>query len=57
MTTCGLLNDPALANAISRCIDVTTFLQTPSSFSDVLDDDDDDVNDGIDKVGKLETIA
>ena len=55
--TCGLLNEPALANAISRCIDVTTFLQTPSSFSDVLDDDDDDVNDGIDKVGKLETIA
>jgi hypothetical protein len=49
------LNEPALANAISRCIDVTTFLQTPSSFSDVLDDDD--VNDGIDKVGKLETIA
>jgi hypothetical protein len=54
MTTCGLLNEPALANAISRCIDVTTFLQTPSSFSDVLDDD---VNDGIDNVGKLETIA
>ncbi len=49
LDTWGLAKDPALAQAISTCNEVTMFLQTPSSRADF-----DDV---ADKVGTFENMT